>query len=204
MTTMVLIIPECQLITDASEFELGAVLEQQGQPLIYISRLLSPSEKNYSQIQKEALSIHWAVNRLHKYLIGHKFHIITDHKSLEYIFNPHHSLSKLTSSMLQRWSINLSAYDFTVEHRAGSKTPQADYLSRCTTIEPTEDDSVYFCNPLPIDRNKLIMETKAAYGMVLASFKNGWSISAKRKFQELYARRDELYKHVDGVISVND
>lgn len=105
---------ETKLTSDASETGIGAILEQEGRPVICISRRLSPSEKGYAQTQKEALAVHWAVKRLHKFLYGHPFTIITDHKSLQYIFDHKASLNKSTSAMLSRWSISLGAYDYNI------------------------------------------------------------------------------------------
>ena len=45
------------LITDASDVGIGAVLEQEGFPIICISRLMNKAEIGYSQTQKEALAI---------------------------------------------------------------------------------------------------------------------------------------------------
>ena len=91
---------EATLTVDASEFGLGAVLEQCGQPVIFISRRFTRAEKNYSQTQKEALAVIYAVRRLHKYLYGRKFTLVTDHQALQFIFDPSKSLSKCTNSML--------------------------------------------------------------------------------------------------------
>ena len=76
-----------ELIVDASEYAIGAVLEQGGHPVTCVSRKLSSSECNYSQTQKE-LAINWAVQRLHKYLYGKLFTIVSDHKALQFIFDP--------------------------------------------------------------------------------------------------------------------
>ena len=87
--------------------------------------------------------------------------------------------------MLQRWALGLSAYNFDVEYRSGKLIPHADYLSRNCFQEPAgsgDEDAVLVVNPLPIDRNKLIAETKATYDSILAGFRSGWSVSAKRKF----------------------
>ena len=188
-----------QLIVDASQQALGAVLEQNGRPVICISRQLSKAECNYAQTQREALAIIWAVRRLHKYLYGHKFDIVTDHRALEHIFSPKASIGKASSSMLQRWAIDLSAYDYTITHRPGKSIPHADYLSRFAFREPPST-ATYFVNPLPIDRNVLIKETRLAYGPVLSSLRNGWSQSARKRFPKLYAKRHELMVQADGVL----
>ena len=57
------------LQTDASEEGLGAVLSQadhkgQERPVTYISRKLLPREKMYSTVEKEALAIKWAMEKL--------------------------------------------------------------------------------------------------------------------------------------------
>ncbi|KER31697.1 hypothetical protein T265_02069 [Opisthorchis viverrini] len=41
-----------------------AILEQCGRPVICISRRLSKAGRGYSQIQREALAVYWAVKRL--------------------------------------------------------------------------------------------------------------------------------------------
>ena len=195
-----------ELYVDASEIALGAVLEQSGHPVLFISRRLTTAEQNYSQTQREALAIVWAVKRMHKYLFGTHFKIITDHKALEFIFNPTASITKATSAMLQRWSLDLSAYNYDIEHRPGKRIPHADYLSRFAHQETTSEDSetAMFTNPLPINRNHLIQETKLAYGPVISAVRNGWSISARRRFPKLYSQRHNLTMEADGVLLVNE
>ncbi|CAG2185025.1 unnamed protein product [Mytilus edulis] len=60
--------------TDASQFGLGAVLEQEFEdgrhPVIFISKKLSGAECNYAVIEKECYAIVWAVKTLRVYLEG--------------------------------------------------------------------------------------------------------------------------------------
>ena len=71
-TEPILITPDFSLPlivpTDASEVGLGAVLSQvragEEHPVTYISRKLLSNERNYSTVEKEALAIKWALDKL--------------------------------------------------------------------------------------------------------------------------------------------
>ena len=121
---------DTEVVVDASPVGLGAVLTQKKRdghrPVTYISRSLSPVEQRYSQTEREALAIHWACERLRMYLAGAQFKVVTDHKPLEAIFNNSNSKPPVR---IERWSMYLQEFDFTVEYRPGKGNP-ADYMSR--------------------------------------------------------------------------
>ena len=75
-----------KLSSDASQNGLGAVLLQlhdnEWKPVSYASRTLTKSEKNYAQIEKELLSIHFACSRFYQFIYGARVQAETDHKSL--------------------------------------------------------------------------------------------------------------------------
>ena len=71
------------LETDVSGKGLGAVLSQcvhgSLHPIVFASRALSPSERNYSITDLETLAIVWACSHFRAYLYGHIVTVFTDH-----------------------------------------------------------------------------------------------------------------------------
>lgn len=81
--------------TDASGYGIGAVLSEKygdGETVVcYLSRSLTPQERNYSTTERECIAVLWTVEKLRPYIESTKFQVITDHHSLVW-------LNKLQSS----------------------------------------------------------------------------------------------------------
>ena len=127
-------LPLC-LAGDASAYGVGTVLSHrypngEERPIAYASRTLSSSEKNYAQLEREALSLIFGVQKFHQFLYGCSFMLYTDHKPLTVIFNPKKGIPPLSAARLQRWSIILSAYDYTIAFKPTQLHGNADGLSR--------------------------------------------------------------------------
>lgn len=117
-------------------------------PITYASRSLTKAEKAYSQIDKEALSIYWGVQKFHTYLYGRHFTLITDHKPLVSIFHPEKQLPAMTTARLQRYAIFLSSHNYSIEYRNTANHGNADGLSRLPLSTPSTstDEETDACN----------------------------------------------------------
>ena len=68
----------------------------------------------------------------------HSFTIHSDHKPLQYLFNPNKAISAMASARIQRWALLLSSYRYTVSYKPGSQMANADVLSRLPLPEMPE------------------------------------------------------------------
>jgi RNase H-like domain found in reverse transcriptase len=117
------------VITDASDFGIGGVLEQDlydgAHPIAYVSRKLNVPERNNPTQYREFLAIIHGVKELCCYLHGSRFVVRTDHHPLRYL-ETQHRLSKCQV----RWLYALAEYDYKVEYIQGKWNIVAGTLSR--------------------------------------------------------------------------
>ena len=121
-----------RLITDASDFATGAILEQpdalnRWHPVAYHSKALLPAERNYEIHDKELLAIIRALETFRHYLEGRPdtLEIWTDHSNLVY-FTKKQKLSRRQA----RWALYLTHFTFTIIHKPGTFN-KSDALSQC-------------------------------------------------------------------------
>ncbi|KAL7886914.1 hypothetical protein AOLI_G00046350 [Acnodon oligacanthus] len=87
-------------------------------------------ERNYAQIEREALSINFGVRKFHHYLYGRKFTLLTDHRTLTTILSPSKAIPSMAAARMQQWALLLAAHDYTIQYREASHHGNGDGLSR--------------------------------------------------------------------------
>ena len=114
---------------DACEYGIGCILTQEYDHhkyvIAYASRTLSPAERNYSSVEREALAIVWATKHFRQYLEGGPVIVRSDCKALEWL-----KTARDPTGRLARWAMKLSPYHLKIQHRPGTSNPNGDFVSR--------------------------------------------------------------------------
>ncbi|KAL4582981.1 hypothetical protein LXL04_007545 [Taraxacum kok-saghyz] len=108
--------------TDASGTGIGAVLSQADKPLAFFSKKLSPRMQSDSAYNRELYALTEAVRKWRQYLLGRRFRIFTDQRSLK------HLLTQTNTS----GATKLLGFDFEIFYKPGKENVVADALSRQT------------------------------------------------------------------------
>ncbi|GJU64823.1 reverse transcriptase domain-containing protein [Tanacetum coccineum] len=118
-----------ELMCDASDFAIGAVLEQRHErhfrPIHYASKTMIEAESHYTTTEKEMLAVVYAFKKFRSYLILNKSIVYTDHSALKYLF-----AKKDSKARLLRWVLLLQEFKFKVIDTKGAENLAADHLSR--------------------------------------------------------------------------
>lgn len=128
-TAQVLMLPNYTkpfiLECDASGRGVGVVLMQEGRPIAYYSKALSPTSLGLSTYEKELLAVVMSITKWRHYLLGRQFLIKIDHQSLKFLLE-----QKVTTLMQQKWLSKLLGFDYQILYRSGKTNVAADALSR--------------------------------------------------------------------------
>ena len=108
--------------TDASHTQLGAVINQYGQPIAFYSRKLNDAQTRYTNTERELLAIVETLQEFRNILLGQNIKAYTDHKNLTY--------KNFNTERVMRWRIVLEEYGPELIYIKGEANIVADALSR--------------------------------------------------------------------------
>lgn len=124
-----------RLVSDASDFAMGAVLEQKfpegWKPLAFFSRKFTPTQAKYSAYDCELIAIYESVKFFRHFLEGRNFKIYTDHKPLVHVFSQR---SDKASPRQTRQLSFIAQFTTDLVHLSGSENIVADSLSRIEAL----------------------------------------------------------------------
>ena len=150
---------------------------QNGRPLEYASRNLKPNEKNWAQIEKEMLSVVFALEKFDQYTFGRTVIIHNDHKPLATILKKplSHAPRRIQALMMR-----LYRYDIDFRWIPGDSLVIADTLSRASLIDSEEEHimAIDIFSGIPDQRIKEIQEATAKDSTMqelLQHIQNGWA-----------------------------
>lgn len=108
--------------TDASHFQLGAVISQNNKPIAFYSRKLNPAQTRYTTTERELLSIVETLKEFRNILLGQRIKVYTDHKNLTY--------TNFNTERVMRWRLIIEEFSPELIYLKGQTNLVADALSR--------------------------------------------------------------------------
>lgn len=125
---------ELRLECDTSPYGIKAVLfhreSGEDKPIGFRSRTLSTAERNYSQLEREALALVFGVAKFRDYLFGHEFTLVMDHQPLVGLLRSDRPTPAMAAARFQRWALLLGSYRYKLQYKPGQEMINADALSR--------------------------------------------------------------------------
>ncbi|XP_037041779.1 uncharacterized protein K02A2.6-like [Bradysia coprophila] len=222
--------PNIDLIVaaDASLHGIGAVIlhrfpDGTQKAIEHASRTLTPAEKNYGQIEKEALSLIFAAKKFHKMIWGRTFTLQTDHQPLLAIFGSKKGIPVHTSSRLQRWALTLMPYNFNIQFINTDKFGHADVLSRLIESQKSCDETMVIASvhvmeqeierilvdairmlPVTAEMVQKCSQEDVVLSNVMKYLQTSWPTHIENEEEKILYNRRESLAEINGCLLFND
>ena len=172
-----------EIYTDASDYQLGATIMQEGKPIAFYSRKLTDTQRKYTTTERELLSIVETLREYRNILLGYEVIVYTDHLNLTY--------ENFTSNRVHRWRLLIEEFGPDIRYIKGAANVVADALSRLDIGKPVEETEGREGKARATKRSKVARtdEVPLEKVMVIQTLKNR-KLSEKAK-----ARLDEKHAH---------
>jgi hypothetical protein len=126
-----------EIMCDASDYGVGVVLSQSKDKkhyaISYASKTLTGPQLNYATMEKELLTVVFAIKKFRSYLVGAKVIVYTDHAALKYLLTKNDAKPHLI-----RWILLLQEFDMEIKDEKGVENSVADRLSHLQFEESAE------------------------------------------------------------------
>lgn len=119
------------IYTNASNYQVGAAIIQNGKSVAYFSKKLTQSQLSYSMTEKELLAIVLCLKEYQKILYGSVINVYTNHKNLTF--------KTLSVQCILHWYIFMDEFDLTLKYIEGKDNVLADCFLRLSLISPPTD-----------------------------------------------------------------
>ncbi|GJR48968.1 reverse transcriptase domain-containing protein [Tanacetum coccineum] len=135
-----------ELMCDASDFAIGAVLGQRKnkhfQPIHYASKTMSEAQAHYTTTEKELLAVVYAFEKFRSYLVLSKSIVYTDHSAIN---------DCIAKARLMRWILLLQEFDVEIRDKKGAENLAADHLSRLENPHQNEFENKEITETFPLE-----------------------------------------------------
>jgi hypothetical protein len=95
---------------------LGKSKDKKHYAISYTSKTLTRSPLNYATMEKELLTVVFAMEKFRSYLVGAKVIVYTDHAALKYLL-----MKKYAKPHLIRWIHLIQEFDLEIRDKKGSR-----------------------------------------------------------------------------------
>ncbi|GJU12490.1 reverse transcriptase domain-containing protein [Tanacetum coccineum] len=159
----ILVVPnwdyDFEIMCDASDFALGAVLGQKKDkhfpPIHYASKTMTGAQLHYTTTKKEMLAVVYALEKFRPYLVLSKTIVYTDHSAIKYLMAKQDAKSRLL-----RWIFYSIEFYLEIWDKKGAEIVAADHLSRLENPHKNELEKQNITKSFPLESLGKVAEVK--------------------------------------------